>query len=962
MPTLPSGTVTFLFTDIEGSTAFWERNRSAMAAVVDRHLVILRRVVEAHGGTLFKVIGDATQSAFPTVPRAVAAAVEAQRALGREPWPDETGSLLVRMALHAGEADPVGGDYLAPSLNRLSRLLAAGHGGQILLTLTAADLTRDALPAGAALRDLGEHQLRDLHRSERVWQLLHPDLPVTFPRLKSMALGRHNLPAQPTPFIGREREVAQVVELLRRDEVRLLTLTGPGGIGKTRLAIHAAAELAEDFADGVWFVDLAPLADPDLVPSAIAVVLGVRETGGGPLVAALQEYLREKRLLLLPDNLEHLLTASALLADLIRECPRLKVLATSRAPLHLGGEREVPVPSLTVPDSEHLPDLEQLMLYESMRLFVARAQDARPDFAITAEIAPVIAQICARLDGLPLAIALAAARIRLLPPQALLARLEVRLPLLSGGARDAPARQRTLRDEIAWSHDLLSADQQALFRRLAAFAGGCTLEAAEAAVDHADGFDVLAGLDSLVDSSLMNQNERDGEPRFAMLETIREYGLERLSASGEEAAVRKCLATYFQAVVEVAERKLTGPAQVKWLERLEAEHANLRAVLGRAFEHDVATGVRLAGGLYRFWRYRAYFTEGRSWLERAVAEGPAGPSRDRAKALIGAGSLARQQSDLDRAAALHEESLALYRNLGDMDGVVTSLVGLGNVARERGDMNRAAAVLEEALGLSREVEDTHVLANALDSMGLVSWDRGDLGRGKELQEESLALNRKLGDAWNIARLLNNLGDLAYERGDLDWAAATLEEAMSLWEGMGDTHGVAYVLDNLGLVARGRGSLDQAAALFDEALVLWRQLGDKRNVAVSLKNLARVTQERGIIGEAAALLNEALTLSHEAGDMLNIASALEGAADMAVMARQPNRAARLLGASAALRESLGAPIPASEQAVFDRAVAAARAALGEESFEAARKAGGALTVEAALAEALALTDELSRDRS
>jgi predicted ATPase/class 3 adenylate cyclase len=564
MPELPRGTVTFLFTDIEGSTALWERDRSAMAAAVARHAALLRQAIESHHGVLYKVIGDAVQAAFPTAPDAVSAALDGQSALLAEDW-GQLEPLRVRMAVHAGEASPdPSGDYLAPALNRLSRLLAAGHGGQILLSQGVQQLTRGALPQAADLRNLGEHRLRDLLDSERVFQLVHPELPTHFPALRTLEGYLNNLPRQPTPLLGREREVAAVDQFLRQADVQLVTLTGPGGVGKTRLALQVAADLLDVFPDGAFFVELALLTDPALVPSTVASALGVREEGGQPVFKALTAFLSDRRLLLALDNFEYLLHSAPIISDLLRVCPEVKILATSRAPLHLRGEREFPVHPLTVPDPSQRESTAQLTQYEAVRLFVERAQAAKPDFTLNDENAAAVVEICRRLDGLPLAIELAAARIKLLPPQALLERLGERLKVLTGGARDAPARQRTLRDAIAWSHDLLSEDNQTLFRRLAVFAGGCTLEAVEAVTNSTGDLDTFEGMAALVDESLLRQvEESGGDPRFYLLETVREFGLERLATSTEAATIRQAHATYFAGLTEVLRPGIDGPDQMR---------------------------------------------------------------------------------------------------------------------------------------------------------------------------------------------------------------------------------------------------------------------------------------------------------------------------------------------------------------------------------------------------------------
>src|SRR5829696_9146287 len=576
MAGLPSGTVTFLFTDIEGCTDRWERDRQAMAAAVERHIALLDAAIQAHGGVHFKTVGDAVQAAFPTAPHAVAAAVDGQRALLAEDW-GAVGPLRVRMALHAGEAIPdARGDYLAAPLNRLSRLLSAGYGEQILLSQAVQQLTRGALPPGADLRHLGEHRLRDLLEPEHVFQLLHPDLPDRFPPLKSLGSRPNNLPRQPTAFVGREAEVRQVVDLLRREEVELLTLTGPGGTGKTRLALQAAAELLEDFADGVFFVPLAPLTASDLVPSAIASALGLRDEGERPLPDRLRDFLTDKQLLLLLDNVEHVSDAASLVADLLAAAPGLEVLATSRAPLRVRAEWEYPVAPLGLPPRQ-IPPPEQLVQYEAVRLFVARAQAVKPDFAVDDGNAAAVAEICRRLDGLPLAIELAAARCNLLSPREIAERLDASLATLAAGPRDAPARQQTLRATIDWSYELLSEGDKACFAAFAVFAGGATVAAAET-VTGAE----LDALDRLVAKSLLVRHPYAHAPtRLAMLETVRAHARERFAASADRDAVDERHYRYYRALVERhgSERALWGRDREQHLAQLDSDIDNLHAGL-----------------------------------------------------------------------------------------------------------------------------------------------------------------------------------------------------------------------------------------------------------------------------------------------------------------------------------------------------------------------------------------------
>jgi predicted ATPase/class 3 adenylate cyclase len=511
----PTGTLTFLFTDIEGSTRLWEHDAPAMQAALARHDELLKLAIEERGGYVFKTVGDAFCAVFPTASDALEAALEIQRRLLSSEW-EQSEPLRVRMALHTGAAEERDGDYFGPPVNRVARLLSAAHGGQVLLSLPTQELVRDQLLVGTTLRDLGEHRLKDLFRPERVFQLSAPELPSEFPPLRTLEAYRNNLPLQPTPLIGRENEVSEVCDLLGGEATRLLTLTGPGGIGKTRVALQAAADLLEDFTDGAFFVPLATLTEAELFFSAVAETLGVKETAEQPLDETLKDYLSERRLLLLLDNFEQVLEAAPSVTELLAGAPGLKVLATSRAPLGLYGEHEFPVPPLSMPDLKRPPLLERLTHYEAVRLFLERAQAVKPDFKVTNESAPAVAEICVRLDGLPLAIELAAARIKMLPPKAMLHRLGSRLKLLTGGARDLPERQRTLRATIEWSFALLDEGEQLLFGRLAVFSGGRTLEAIEAICD-AEGdlpVDAFDGVSSLLDKSLIRQEEGPGgEPR-----------------------------------------------------------------------------------------------------------------------------------------------------------------------------------------------------------------------------------------------------------------------------------------------------------------------------------------------------------------------------------------------------------------------------------------------------------------
>ncbi len=915
MTVLPTGTVTFLFTDIEGSTRMWERSSSAMSEALARHDEILGDAIEANGGYVFKTVGDAFCAAFPTAPEALEATHCAQRALSVQAWPEEIGALRVRMAVHTGATEERGGDYFGPPVNRVARLLSAGHGGQVLLSLATQELVRDELPEGVGLRDLGERRLKDLFRPERVFQLIAPDLPSGFSPLKTLDARLNNLPTQPTPLVGREREVAEVCGRLRRLDVRLLTLIGPGGTGKTRLGLQAGAELLDEFEGGVFFVALAPVSDPDLVASTIAGPLGVVESGDKPLEESLKGYLQDKELLLLLDNFEQVLEAAPLVGELLGSCPRLKVLATSRAALRVYGEQEYAVPPLTLPDPKRLTTVEKLSQYEAVRLFIERARAVKADFEVTNDNAPAVAEICVRLDGLPLAIELAAARTKMLSPEAMLQRLGNRLKLLRGGARDLPLRQQTLRGAIGWSHDLLDEGERTLFARLSAFSGGRTLEAIEAVCD-AEGvlpMDALDGISSLVDKSLLRQEEGpQGESRFVMLETIHEYARERLQESGEAEEIRRAHAAYFLSLAEQAEPELRGPGQVGWLERLEAEHDNMRAALSWSLERGEAeTTLRLTGALWWFWFLRGYVSEGVGWLERALAQPGCAPPSARARVLHGAGWLVEGQGDYGRAMSFYEEGLALFREASDEESVAFLACCMGWAALLRGDYDKA-----------------------IDS-----------------NEEGLALSRRSGNEWSAALALHNLGCVAIERQNYERATPLLEEALVLARKVGDRQLLSICIADLGVTAMYAGDYERAEPLFEQGLTLTEEIGEKEGMAGNLRNLALTLMYRGDHERARALLGESLSLSRELDHKLYVADGLNVAGRMAGEWDQAVRAARLWGAADALREAIDAPLPAGERELFEPHMVATHHRLGEAAWKEAWREGRSMTLEEAVCYAL-----------
>jgi predicted ATPase/class 3 adenylate cyclase len=794
---LPTGTVTFLFTDIEGSTRLVRKLGAKWQEVLEDHNRLMRNAIRGEGGIDLRTEGDSVFAVFESASAAVAAAVVAQRQINSGSWPEP---VRVRMGLHTGEGVPAGDDYVGIDVHRAARIAAAGHGGQVLLSAATRTLIEQGLPAGVTLRALGRYRLKDLPDPEELHQLVMDGLFSEFPPPKTLEIPT-NLPTPLTSFIGRDREVGRIRRLL--EATRLLTLTGAGGCGKTRLAIEAAAGMRRSYPDGVFFVELAPITDVGLVPSTIAVALGVREELTRSIEESLKDALRDRETLLVLDNFEQVVGAAALIAELLRVSPRLRVLVTSRAALHLSGEQELPVPPLEMPDTGGLPPTEQLAKYEAIALFAQRAAAVDPNFAITDESAPAVAEVCARLDGLPLAIELAASRIKLLSPAAMLDRLQHRLALLTGGAQDLPARQRTLRETIGWSYDLLQRNEQTLFCRLATFVGGWTIEAAEAVANPGEelGAETLDALGSLVDKSLVRREADDGDLRFGMLQTIREFGIDALEESGWAAEARRRHATHFRAMAEAAEAELTR-SDPGWLDRLEREHDNLRAALRWAIEVEEAdTGLRIAGAVWRFWQVRGHLSEGRKWTDELLAL-PAAAARTaaRAKALLAAGSLAYWLRETDSVRGPYEESLAIYRELGDRLGEAEAAYNLAFAHMLAGDFRAAGETLRFAADMYRESNDPVRLAYANMAQSFVAFHDGDLDRTDALVEDARRTFRERGDLWGVSVTAGTKAAVALNRGDFEGARAATFDSLDAAEALGNTLSMAVAFQGLAVLA------------------------------------------------------------------------------------------------------------------------------------------------------------------
>ena len=748
---------TFLFTDIEGSTRLWEHEPTRMHQALAAHDHAARVVVEKHGGRIVKMTGDGMCAVFDDPLHAVEATLGFQQAVA-DKTQTEGLELRARCGIHVGLAQRRDDDYFGNTVNRAARIMSAAHGGQVLLSQAVVDLVRGRLPELISLRELGPVRLRDLASPERLYQLQHPSLRHDFPALRSLELTPNNLPQQATSFVGRERELDEVRKALTG--ARLLTLVGAGGIGKTRLSLQLAADILDDYADGVWFVELAPIADQRTVTPAIATVLGVMEEPGRPLVDVIVQWAADKRLLLVLDNCEHLIGACAAFAEqLLRGTPEVKLLASSREPLRIPGEVAYPVPALGVPESDK-PDVDTTYSrYPAVRLFAERAGAVLPSFQLNTRNGSTIRDICRHLDGIPLAIELAAARIRAMPVETIAARLDDRFRLLSSGNRAALPRQQTLRALIDWSHDLLSAQERTLFRRLSVFAGGWTIEGAEAVCSggDVDVRDVLELLLSLVDKSLVVVDLHSG--RYRLLETIRQYVLEKLEASEEPQAVRECHLDFYLALSEAAESHQNGPDQQAWRARLDVEHENLlsaHAFCGHSAEAG-AKDLRLANAMRMYWFRRGLLPTGKRIMTEALLH-PGAQARDRQRsiALSAAGLFCSFAGEYDEATGYLEESLAIARELGDREQIRSTVESLGFAEFGRGRLEAARGHAEEALVLARQSGDQHNVATALNAVAQMHRAYGDLAAAEPLYDEVIALGRRLDDAELVAIGLLNL--------------------------------------------------------------------------------------------------------------------------------------------------------------------------------------------------------------
>ncbi len=954
--TLPAGSITFLFTDIEGSTQLWEKYPEAMKDALAKHDSLLRSIFESHNGHVFKTIGDAFCVAFASPSDALVASLEAQRALQTESWGKTP--IKVRMALHTGEAEARDNDYFGTTVNRVARIMSAGHGGQILLSQDTEAQLQNNLPQAVTLKEIGKHRMKGLTQLEQVYQVVAADLPSDFPRLNTLDISLNNLPLELTSFVGRENEIAQVKQLLTH--TRLLTLTGAGGCGKTRLSLEVASQLQADYPDGVWFVELAPLADPSLVLPSVAGVLGVREQQGYALRDLLTEYLRQKKTLLILDNTEHLVEACAEFAsDILRAALHLHLMVTSREALGIGGEQIFYVPSLQLPDVRETITVETIAPMESVRLFVERVTAVQPGFSLTSANASAVAQICRRLDGIPLAIELAAARVQALSVEQIAKRLDDRFRLLTGGSRTALPRQQTLRTLIDWSYNLLTEPERILLRRLSVFAGGWTLEASEA-VCAGDGIakdDVCDLVMYLVARSLILPESQDGEMRYRFLETIRQYARDRLLDTDEGTSVRDRHLDYYLQLVQETETKLHGSEELATLDRLDIEHDNFRAALEWALgEGRVERGLQLAGALTWYWDVRAYWREG---LERATSllaqPEAAAMNLSRANGLLVAGVMTDRGrlGDVQTSRQYFEELIAIAGKNGDAGKPFLAL-GLLNLGDSMfgDDPALGKSMLEEGLTIAQTLGQQWLVVMFLECRGKCFLGMRDFDASRKSLEECLTLCQQIGDKRQMALVLRGIANISFYQRHYASIRQLYEQSLNLLQEVKDRAVFAVTLTMLAEFEFIDGKYDLSKRYTLECVEIQRELGMKLIPIGSYVRLGYIALHYGEFASARSYFSEGLAAAREIGSKAGIAYGVGTFASMMAVEKQAGRAIPLFAFFHTFFE-LGdkRSFTPMDEMIYEKYLAIAREQVDEATFNAAWAEGQKMTLEQAIEYAL-----------
>ena len=943
----PTGVVTFLFSDVEGSTKLAQTHPQTMPDALAVHHGLMKQAIDKHCGFIFKTVGDSFCCAFGSPADAVKAAVDAQKAISSAEWKDAV--IKVRMGIHCGEAVWNGNDYTGyVTLARTQRIMSSACGEQIVTSGIVYSDAADFLPSSVSFRDLGERRLKDLNQPVRLYQVCAEGLRDEFPPLNTLDARPNNLPFQLSRFVGREKEKEDIKDLLKT--YPLLTLVGAGGTGKTRLALQAAAEVIDEFEGGIWFVELATVSEPEYVIPEIMSVLGLSPDGKSAPADILKNYLREKEILIILDNCEHVINETAGISQqLLSSCPKLKILASSREALKIGGERTYHLPSMSLPDVRRSYDSESLSQFESVQLFIDRSLGVNPKFEITNENIPAVAQLCNDLDGIPLAIELAAARMNVLSVEKILERLSDRFKLLTGGKRTSLPRQQTLKALIDWSYGLLSEDEKLLFGRLSVFQGGWKLEAAEAvcSLGPVDEFEILDLMSNLIDKSLIKSSDSESEMRYSMLETIRQYSKSVLAGSPEEKVIRQRHFEYFSRQVSESEEMLTGSGQRECLQMIDADYENIREALRWAIEEDPVEGLRMAVTLGKYWELRGFFSEGYAYLKKGLSGIEETEPLLKARALYLAGFLLTYLASHHEAEGYLQDALSTFRSLNEKKGEVPCLVMLGNVKLVDGNLETMEELTKEGLNKARQLGDKLLIALCLRYLAAGRMYQGNYEESAEMSEECLAIYREFGDGIQIAKIINNIGAIEYLAANYDKAIETWKECLGLRRELGDRHGIAMSLTNLGSAYSMTKDYDTAERYLHQSIELFKELGDRRIYVNPLNTLGLIANDRGDYLRALRIYGESINIANEIGEKYYLMKAIEGLSNSYIGLEEYETGCKFSALYINQMTNLNINVTKQELTRIEEIKDALKSALEKSLYDRLWEEGRALTVEEAV---------------
>ena len=941
---IPSGIVTFLFTDIEGSTRLAQEFHDSYVDILTKHDNILKEAIELNNGFIFKKVGDAFCSSFENASDAVNAAVEIQRRLSENH--SKEFDVKVRIGIHTGNAEYVNEDYAGyVTLSRVHRIMSVAHGGQVIITAEVYDSVKELQEGKISFRDFGKRKLKDIVIPEHIYQIVSQEIHSDFPPLKSLDARLNNLPIQLSNFIGREKEIEDIRKLF--SGTRLLTLIGFGGTGKTRLSIHIASNLIDEFANGVWFVELAQLSEPTYILQEIASVLSIANDKKRDLFDVVTDFLRAKEVLLILDNCEHLILECARIVEgLLEQCPKLKIVITSRESLRIFGETIYQVPALSLPDIKKDITVDSLTRNESAKLFTDRAIAVRNDFKITDVNARSVAELCFQLDGIPLAIELAAARVKVLPVEKILERLSDRFKLLTGGKRNQLPRQQTLRALIDWSYDLLSEQEKLLCMRLSVFTGGWTLEAAEKVCpdDELDESDILDLLGSLTDKSLVKVFESDQNLRHSMLETIKQYGNEKLTESGKKNSIQLNKFNFFYQLAEDSESGLTGTEQREWIKRITSEYDNIRDCLKWSQENDPVCFLKMCVALGKFWELRSNFTEGLEYFQKSLERNENAEPLFKAKAIYWTGFFLINQGKYMEAKKYLNQCLEMFRLLGYQNGVAISLLSLGTLSVFESDYKNLKEVSDESLKVSYLLNNRSYIARNLQNIGLGLMQQSKHNEAREKLEECLSIYREINDSVQLAKAIGNIGALEYLSGNYEKAIAAFEESLRIRNELGDRQGIGIALNNLGSVAYMQKDFERSEQFLEESVEIMKELGDRRVYVTPVNTLGSIANDRGDFPRAIRMFTESMLVSNEIGDKYTMAKSLEGFADIFMKHKMYKEGCMMAAKYILLLESSNKNLIEAELLRISEIKERLKANLSEADYEKYLKAGEEMTIE------------------